>query len=374
MTGIAVSRRTAKGVGGLVTAVILGGAVVAIGYAVNARPRPSGATGPTVATGTFAVARGTVTEQIRVAGNLGYEGSYSVVNQLPAGILTSAANPGSTVDRGGTLYAVTNQPVRLLFGTTPAYRDFAAGMTDGPDVLQLEQNLVALGLDPGHQITVDNHFTTATAAAIRRWQDTWGLPTSQRTGTLLKGQVVFLPGMLRVSQIRATIGMSVGPDTPVLSGSSTSRVVTAQIATERQTLVHPGDRVVVSLSGVADVPSVQGTITRIGQAAAVPSEPAAPNSTTAATVPFTVGLTLPPGSPELDKIPVQVTITTASHQNVLLVPVTALLARSGGGYQLRLTGNGYIEVQPGLFDETAGMVEVDGAGLSVGQQVEVPAP
>jgi hypothetical protein len=65
-------------------------------------------------------------------------------------------------------------------------------------------------------------------------------------------------------------------------------------------------------------------------------------------------------------------ITTASKQNVLLVPVLALLPRAGGGYQVRLAGGGYVTVTPGLFDEVTGTVEVDG-NLTPGQLVQVPA-
>ena len=69
----------------------------------------------------------------------------------------------------------------------------------------------------------------------------------------------------------------------------------------------------------------------------------------------------------------QLAITTLSRKNVLLVPVTALLARPGGGYQVRLASGGNVAVTPGLFDSTNGTVEVTGQ-VSVGQQVEVPAP
>jgi hypothetical protein len=69
-----------------------------------------------------------------------------------------------------------------------------------------------------------------------------------------------------------------------------------------------------------------------------------------------------------------VAITTATHSDVLLVPIAALLARPGGGYQVRLAGGGYAPVPPGLFDDIAGLVEVSGPGLAAGQRVQVPAP
>jgi hypothetical protein len=75
----------------------------------------------------------------------------------------------------------------------------------------------------------------------------------------------------------------------------------------------------------------------------------------------------------LDQAPVQVTITEVEHRNVLAVPVTALLARTGGGYvvQLATGARPLIPVIVGLFDDATGLVEVTGSGLTVGAAVEV---
>jgi peptidoglycan hydrolase-like protein with peptidoglycan-binding domain len=335
---------------------------------------------PAVSTTSVAVTRGDVTQRVQVSGVLGYDGSWSAVDQLPPGILTAAADPGTAVVRGADLFAVSGTPAVLLYGGSPAYRDFEAGMGDGADVRELEENLVTLGMDPGHAVTVDNHFTSATRAAIVRWQAARGLPAAGRTGVLHLGEVLFLPGALRIGQQLSTVGGSVGPGTPVLSGTSTSRVVTVQLTADRQSLVHPGDQVLVTLPGTAPV---TGSVARIGRVAAVAATggPGGGGSgsgggTGPATVPVTVTLQVPPGAGDLDQAPVQVAITVAQHKAVLTVPVTALLARPGGGYQLRvLDGDGrrLVDVRPGLYDEVAGAVEVTGDGLAPGQTVEVPA-
>lgn len=330
---------------------------------------------PAVPTASATVTRGDVTQRVQVAGVLGYDGNYSAVNQLPPGILTSAADPGTAVVRGGDLFAVSGTPAVLLYGGTPAYRDFATGMSDGADVRELEENLVALGMDPGHTVTVDDHFTAATRAAILRWQAARGLPTASRTGVLHLGDVLFLPGAVRVDQQLSTVGGSVGPGTPVLSGTSTDRVVTVQLTTDRQDLVHTGDQVLVTLPGSTQV---TGTIARVGRvAAAAPTGgPGGGQGTGPATVPVTVTLQVPASARDLDQSPVQVAITVAQHKGVLTVPVTALLARPGGGYQLRvLDGDGHrlVDARPGLYDDATGTVEVTGAGLAAGQTVEVPA-
>jgi hypothetical protein len=256
------SRLRRAGAAAVVAALVL--AVVAVGLAVLRRPRPA-VPAPQLSTATAPVTRGTVTERIRVAGVLGFDGTYPVAHQGQAGILTSAAQPGAVVRRGGVLYRVDNRPVRLLFGTMPAYRDFAAGMPDGPDVDQLERNLAALRLDPGQ---VDQRFTGATAAAIRRWQARWGLSAWQRTGALPLGTVVFAPAALRIAQVPAVVGTSVAPDTPVLATTSTRRVVTAQLPADRQNLLHAGDKVRVTVSGTSA--PVPGTVERVGRVAATP--------------------------------------------------------------------------------------------------------
>jgi hypothetical protein len=94
-----------------------------------------------------------------------------------------------------------------------------------------------------------------------------------------------------------------------------------------------------------------------------------------ATVPLTITVSLPAGSPQLDQAPVQVAVG-AQRRNVLLVPVTALLAAPAGGYRIAVVddaGRRLVTVRPGLFDDAAGTVEVTSAGLTEGALVEVPA-
>jgi hypothetical protein len=73
---------------------------------------------------------------------------------------------------------------------------------------------------------------------------------------------------------------------------------------------------------------------------------------------------------------VQVGITTASVRDALVVPVTALLAQSTGGYAVEVVGTGQTEhlepVSLGLFDDANGLVAVTGPHLAAGQKVTVP--
>ena len=72
----------------------------------------------------------------------------------------------------------------------------------------------------------------------------------------------------------------------------------------------------------------------------------------------------------------QVGITTASVPNALVVPVTALLARSSSDYAVEVAGAGgsnhLVPVSLGLFDDADGLVQVTASGLAAGQEVVVP--
>jgi peptidoglycan hydrolase-like protein with peptidoglycan-binding domain len=365
-------------IGRSVRAAAVGLAVLGVGAAVwhmaGASARVAGPSAPTVSTTTAPVTLGDVTQRVQISGTLGYDGAYTVINQLPSGILTAAAVPGTAVVRGADLFAVSGTPIVLLYGTTPAYRDFTAGMSDGPDVRELQENLVVLGMDPSHRITVDNHFSSATTTAIRRWQTARELPMAQRTGSIPLGQVIFLAGALRVGQAPVNVGASIGPNSPVLSGTSTTHVVTAQLTTDRQNLVHVGDQVLVTMPGGTS--PITGTVTRVGRVASAVTSGGPAAGSGPATIPITVALQVPAGVGDLDQAPVQVAITTAQHKNVLMVPVTALLAKPGGGYQIRVVevgGTRLLDVHPGLYDDTAGSVEISAAGLTPTTNVEVPA-
>ncbi len=345
-------------------------AVTAAGVAYAARPQADAGETPVVevSTGAVEVTRGVLTQSVQISGALGYTGSYTIDHQGVPGVLTAAAAPGRLVGRGGILFRVADAPVRLLLGSVPAYRDFRYGMTDGPDVRQLEQNLAAMG----HDLTVDRHFSAATAAAIRRWQASWGRARHQRTGRLAHGAIVFLPTPLRVTAQQTRVGAVAGSGSTVLTATSTTRAVMAPLDTADREAVHVGDQVEVSLP---DRDPIRGRVTGIGQVATSEpgdsnAEPPQPQNTGAATVPVTIAVQLPRGF-TLDQAPATVDITTGTHRDVLLIPIVALLARPGGGYQVRLIGGPLARVELGRFDESTGRVEIV-SGLTEGQSVEVP--
>ncbi len=168
-------------------AAALCGAVVTV--AVRGTPAPAAPAPPPI--GTATVVRTDLASTVLTQGTLGYTASPPVVNGL-GGTYTSLLAPGTVVQPGQVLYRVDDAPVVLMTGSIPAWRPFAAGMSDGPDVQELEAGLIALG-DARELLRAPGpHFGPAAIAAVQRWQTSLGL-TPSPTGSVALGAVVFLP-------------------------------------------------------------------------------------------------------------------------------------------------------------------------------------
>jgi uncharacterized membrane protein YgcG len=284
-----------------------------------------------------------------------------------SGTVTALPRPGSVVRRGGVLYRLDGEPVVLMYGATPAYRDLDSGVTDGRDIRQLERNLAALGFDPG---TIDTEFTSDTAAAVTDWQESTGLP---ETGSVELGRVAFLPGPRRIGEHHTSVGSVLSAGAEVLDTSSTRRVVTVELDAALQSIARKGDRVEVTLP---DQSTVRGRITDVGRVAREKEsegDPAAGDTGTEQelVIDVTVRLASKRRLGRLDEAPVSVGLAQESRNNVLSVPVEALVARRGGGYGVELAaGRRVVPVETGLF--AGGYVEIEGAGIREGTRVVVP--
>jgi uncharacterized membrane protein YgcG len=171
---------------------------------VQSASRTASAAGSRVPAGftTASVERRTLTERATVDGTLGYAGAAEVYDRI-AGTYTWLPSVGAVIARGGTLFKLNNLPIALMYGSIPAYRTIKAGISDGPDVGELNANLVALGFDPYGAIAAGDHFGEGTAAALRRWQHAEGLT---ETGEVELGRVVFAPGARRVTTVHVVVG------------------------------------------------------------------------------------------------------------------------------------------------------------------------
>src|SRR5690242_1487131 len=365
----------------ILAAVLAALAAVAAG-AVLGRPAPrtGSQAAAAVATSSAPVVRADLTNTIQVAGTLGYAGSRTIVDQATGTAFTALPAAGAVVRRGQALYEVDGTPVILFYGARPAWRGLYAGVAAGPDVTQLNRNLIALGFGDG--LTVSGYFTAATAYAVERWQAARGLPV---TGTVPLGQVAYAPGALRVTAVTAVPGAPPQPGTGVLTATSTVPVVLAQVPVSQEYLVRAGDDVTVTLpDGVTATPGIVTAVSPVayaapgggsGQAQGQAGAQAAGQGAGQATVQVTIRLGRPSPAGRLDQAPVTVGIVSARARGVLAVPVSALVALAGGGYAVEVVhgpGGHLITVRTGLFAQT--LVQVSGPGLTAGQRVEVPAP
>jgi hypothetical protein len=314
---------------------------------------------------TAPVTRQDIAAATPVAATLGYTGSYTVTGQ-GGGTLTWLPPPGQVISRGQVLYRVDNgSPVVLLYGSVPAWRALGEGIT-GADVRQLNRDLVALG-DAGRADVAAagwDYYSAATAYGVQRLEERLGV--SGPPGSLSLGQVVFKPEAIRVTRVTGSLG---GPAAgPVLAATSDRHVVTISLDVNQESEVKAGDAVSVTLPDGTTTP---GVVSAVGTVATTSQSQAGGTTTT---IPVQVQLTDPKAAGTLDQAPVTVYITTATARGVLAVPVTALLARSPGGYVVEVAGPGstrrYVPVTPGTFDDNTGLVQVTGA-LAPGQRVVV---
>jgi hypothetical protein len=290
---------------------------------------------------------------------------------------STAANPNTTftavpaagrvITRGESVYALDGQPVPLFYGTTTLYRALYPGVTDGPDVAELEQNLVALGFESG---SVSDHFSAVTESAVEAWQRSLDTPA---TGVVALGDVVVEPGPIDVNTVTATTGGQASDGTTVLSATSTIREVTISLDADQQSEVDVGDPVTVTLPDNSTTP---GVVSSVGTVATSPSSSDQGDGSSSPTITVEVTLSDPKATGTLDQAPVQVAITNGSVHNALVVPVDALLALASGGYAIEeITSNGthqLISVSLGLFDDADGLVQVTGSGVMAGQKIVVP--
>jgi hypothetical protein len=374
----------------IVTPIALAGVAAGALYGTHVLPlknHPGAAGAAATRVTTAAVTRTTITNTVQASGELSYAGHYTVANQAQGTAYTWLPAEGSVIRRGHALYEVDGAPVTLFYGSRPEWRTLYWGVTPGPDIAQLDRNLIALGY--GKYLTVSDHFTGATAYAVEQWQQATGRTV---TGTVPLGQVAYAPGPARVTGATPALGSPPQPGTPVLTATSTLPVVTAQLPVTQEYLVHVGNQVTVTLPDGTTTTS--GTVTAVstvaaaasdsgqGQGGTAPSPSGGPGNNSPETVAMTVRLAHPQAAGNLDQAPVSVSIVSAQARNALAVPITALVALAGGGYAVQVvhataasggprTTTTLVPVTTGLFSDT--LVQVTGPGLAVGQKVEVPS-
>lgn len=292
-------------------------------------------------------------EEIEWTGTLDFTGRTSVTRT--AGTVTAVVEPGTMIEQGEPLVEIDGEPVVLFLGETPFYRTMADD-TEGPDVFELESNLVALGFDPDGTVTVDEDFTYYTELMVERWQEAIGL---EITGTVdADAAVVVASPMVLLS----------GPDVGAQSNGEllelappSEMVVTVPVAVTDADEWNVGDQATVEL---ADESTVEAVVIEIGTEVTTDAEGS------------TLEVTLEPVGDSSGLFEGEVTVTTVGEAilGATVVPTRALVALAEGGFAVEVVdGTGaskLIGVEIGAFDD--GIVEIVAGDLTPGDAVVVP--
>jgi peptidoglycan hydrolase-like protein with peptidoglycan-binding domain len=340
----------------LLLLLLVGAVIVAAGVGasrlVDSGSTESSAT-PGDATATTTIERGTISATESWDGTL-ERGSPFTIKSGAAGTVTRLAGQGQIVERGDELYRVNERAVALMIGTVPMYRDARPG-DSGADVEQLASNFSELG------------YGGFTLEAVRRWQGDMGV---EQTGTVARGDVVFVPGAGRVDSLHVSVGDVVMPGAPVIDVTGTNQVVTLAVDIEDRDRFDIGAIVTVVLPTGNEVAGTVSTASVVKAASAAPmgSEAGPADSEPIIEVEIALGETV---DDSLVGAPVSVIVAIDERTNVLLVPINALLALAEGVYGLEVIrddgASEIVKVDTGLFAD--GKVEVSGEGIAEGMVV-----
>jgi hypothetical protein len=155
----------------------------------------------------------------------------------------------------------------------------------------------------------------------------------------------------------------------VLKYTGSARLITVSLDVADQRLAVRDAPVTVTLP---DGKTVPGTIAA-AQTVVVPADGSSGSEDTT-TVDVTVTVADQDALAAFDQASVRVAFTASQRENVLTVPVAALLALSEGGYGVEVvkgTATEVVAVETGLFAD--GRVEVSGTGLDEGMTVGMPS-
>lgn len=345
-------------------AVILLVAAVALIAALSGGDDSTTAASASAGTTTARVERRDLITSDEYEGALGF-GEAAPVAANRTGVVTALAAVGTEVGAGGTLFTINLQPTIVLSGSVPAFRQLDVDSDAGADIAQLEQGLVDLGFGSG--VTVDNVFTSATAAAVETWEESLG--RFDPDGTVELGDVVFAAGPVRVAEHVADVGTQVRPDSEVIKASPTAKVVTVSVSRAVADRLEAGTVVQLDLPGEAQS---AGKVIDVGPEVAAPAPGMGGGG---ATVTVTIGVDDAAAASAFDSGAVTVTIERSRVEQVTAVPVTALLALAEGGYAIQAVDDspaGYrlIGVEVGTYAEN--FVQITGEGVTGGLEVVVP--
>jgi peptidoglycan hydrolase-like protein with peptidoglycan-binding domain len=343
----------------LIPAVVAAVVVIGIAAVIVAQNASPGSSDEQI---TFGTAKAAVRDLVRTESLNGVI-AYRDIRDLSSaqtGIITRLPDAGDDLHSGEVLMAINEQPVVLLNGPVPAWRDLKAGVADGADIQQLEASLLALGYGQQGSGYPDTHWDAKTTDAVKQFQAKVG---AVNDGVLSLGEVVFTAGDVHVSKVNNHVGGLATPDSSVLTVSSTERVVSLDLDPLDRDLIDEGVPVEVELPSGEKAPGKVDSVSTTLET----------NADNKQVFKVRVVLDDPAKAGDLALAPVTVHYAATVATQVLSVPVTAIIGVPGGGYAVDVVNPGSskkrLPVQLGAWGD--GYVQVTG-DLKAGDTVEVP--
>ena len=318
---------------------------------------------PTTFTGaTDEITRGDLQGETSATGTLRFSDSHALRSGFE-GVVTWLPAAGTVIHAGDRLYEIGDDSAYLMRGSIPAWRAFEPDMSKGSDVQQLQSALQAMGY---FSLEPDGTFGWWTTKAIKAWQKDVGL---EQNGTLPLGRIVFATDDLRVGSIKSRVGDRAASDGELYDVTSTAQVVEVNIKLADQQLGVVGNKVTLHLPGAVDT---TGTITSVG----TPTEKSGSGDSKEKerVIPVTIKPDDASVTESFQEVSVTVGLPSEKRENVLSVPVGALVALSPEQFGVEVVQDDNttqrVPVTTGMF--AAGRVEISGEGLAEGQRVVVP--
>lgn len=346
-------------------ALIAGSTVLAyatIGASLGGDPDPdaAAATAPAGAVETALAERRDLTETQSVSGSVGHGGPKELLIEA-SGIITDAPAQDAVLRAGDEALRIDDRPVTVAQGTQPLYRELRrvpsserdaagdrVGLQTGPDVAQLQRYLLDHGYDDDGRLEADGIFGSQTERAVKAWQRDTGHPA---TGRVDRSQLVFTTGPVRVDST-----LEVGDSFSQLSVTGVTPTVTLEVTAKQRRFFPAG----TSVSVETDTATVQGVVTSSKRTTA------ADGSTS-----YEVEVELVEGTEVGSTEVVEVTASRVIAEDVVAVPVRALVALAEGGWAVQIADGDSVRLSGVQLGEVVdGMAEV--TGIDEGTEVVVP--
>jgi len=308
---------------------------------------------------TTAARRATLTQTVDASFTLAEQNTVKLASATAGTVTSVSLTKGKTIKALAKVATIDGKAIYAIPTTYPLYRNLSSG-DEGSDVKALEAALNAAGYDPGD---VDGTFDSDTVTALKDWQADQDL---SETGTFDRTIFVATKPNYLVDDVSVSVGDQVMNGGALATmAPRNSLIAKTDVSQLDINKLKVGQRVNLTFDGLSSA-TASGKVSAI----ATSSESSGSSAGTSTVVQYAVTVTV-------DKLPSgaktgmtgQASVVTASRENVVVVPSSAI-SGSGTNPTVRVvSASGAITTRPVLV----GLVTTQGSeiltGLKVGEEV-----